>query len=96
MPAHKEKLNVRKEVLFTNTDESDIEHAATLMGLKSSALIRNAAIEKAREILRSEQTTNLTSDNWQEFVNTVTTYTSPTDKMQKNMNNFLADFDGNI
>ena len=47
----KEKINARKEVLFTKSDIVIIERAARFQGVTTSSFIRVAAIEKARTII---------------------------------------------
>ena len=61
----------RKEVLFSPKDLASIDMAAEISRSNPSAFIRNAAVEKASQILAPEQRTILHRQDWETFMKVI-------------------------
>ncbi len=96
MAMAKERFTMRKELKFTSSDINDIAHAACISGSNESAFIREAAIEKARQVNQTERLSTLNSEDWHNFVNTVTSFTTAPAELKKNMASFLNQYKGDM
>jgi len=96
MAIARERLTRRKELKFTKSDLAAIEQAATISGFNETVFIRSAAVEKAHKILESEKHSLLSSEDWNNFASTVTSYTEPPKELKKSMAGFLSHYDGDV
>ncbi|MDR6143820.1 uncharacterized protein (DUF1778 family) [Microbacterium foliorum] len=57
----------RLELRIPGEQKSQVEHAAALRGMTTSAFVRDAVIERTQEVIRAEREIRLNSEAWERF-----------------------------
>ncbi|MFC7432026.1 MULTISPECIES: DUF1778 domain-containing protein [unclassified Agrococcus] len=57
----------RIELRIPGEQKAQVEHAAALRGMTTSAFVRDAVIERTQEIIRAEREIRLGAEAWERF-----------------------------
>lgn len=57
----------RIELRIPGEQKSQVEHAAALRGMTTSAFVRDAVIERTQEVIRAERELRLGQEAWERF-----------------------------